>query len=580
MSETKIQWSCLIKGLYIPLGVLSVLDLIMLWGWRSSSELSSLQMSATRLLLYGFIVTELLQWICSGKFWSYIRSNFLELFFAFFALALIVLERFFAAEIESVWHPAHMGTVLLVYMSVAMFAGLGVFFLRSVLPHLSLLSRKLSPERLFIAGFLFLICLGTLLLKLPNATTVGITWIDAFFTATSAVCVTGLTVVDTATQFTPFGHLVLLILMQVGGLGIMTLTYVIAVVLSREMSMREQIILSDYLNEDNYSRIRSLLRQIVFTVFLFELLGAVGLFCSLPATSGSFFERLFLSIFHSVSAFCNAGFSVYPNGLSTPDVATNMPLQGVVMVLIIVGGLGFFVLRELGLHFRQMFSRNHVRLRWTLHTRLVLWTSLLLTVGGAFLIQMSDFFAGNQLSLLQALFQSISARTAGFNTVDIASLAHGSVIVLIMLMFIGGSPGGTAGGIKTTVAAVAVLNLGNYLRGREHVQLFNRRLSSENSRRAFSVITLSLAAAFSVWFLLALTHPALNALDLFFETISAFSTVGLTRNLTPELNPFGRCLIILTMFVGRIGILYFATAVFSSSDSREILCAKEHIQLG
>jgi len=243
MSETKIQWSRLIRGLYIPLGVLSVLDLVMLWGWSSSSELSSLQMSATRLLLYGFVVTELLQWICSGKFWSYIRSNFLELFFAFLALALIVLERFFAAEIESAWHPAHMGTVLLVYMSVAMFAGLGVFFLRSVLPHLSLLSRKLSPERLFIAGFLFLICLGTLLLKLPNATTVGISWIDAFFTATSAVCVTGLTVVDTATQFTPFGHLVLLILMQVGGLGIMTLTYVIAVVLSREMSMREQIIL-------------------------------------------------------------------------------------------------------------------------------------------------------------------------------------------------------------------------------------------------------------------------------------------------------------------------------------------------
>lgn len=580
MSDTKIQWSRLIRGLYIPLGVLSILDLVMLWGWNSSSELSSLQMSVTRLLLYGFVGTELLQWICSGKFWSYIRCNFLELFFAFLALALIVLERFFAAEIESAWHPAHMGTVLLVYMSVAMFAGLGVFFLRSVLPHLSLLSRKLSPERLFIAGFLFLICLGTLLLKLPNATTVKISWIDAFFTATSAVCVTGLTVVDTATQFTPFGHLVLLVLMQVGGLGIMTLTYVIAVVLSREMSMREQIILSDYLNEDNYSRIRSLLRQIVFTVFLFELLGAVGLFCSLPAASGSFFERLFLSIFHSVSAFCNAGFSVYPNGLATPEVATNVPLQGVVMVLIIVGGLGFFVLRELGMHFRRVFVRNHVRLRWTLHTRLVLWTSLLLTVGGAFLIQMSDLFAGHQLSLLEAFFQSVSARTAGFNTVDMASLAHGSVIVLVMLMFIGGSPGGTAGGIKTTVAAVAVLNLGNYLRGREHVQLFNRRLSSENSRRAFSVITLSLAAVFSIWFLLALTHPALNALDLFFETVSAFSTVGLTRNLTPELNTFGRCLIVLTMFVGRIGVLYFATAVFSSSDSREILCAKEHIQLG
>jgi len=578
--SVKVRWAFYIGMIYIPLGLVALINLILLWGWNSSDLRMDMQIWVTRILLGGFVVTEVARASLTWRRWSYLRANWLELLLTLAAFFILVFEGFISNEIQQVWHPHNMGTVPLVYMSLAMLVALASFFLRSVLPQLSVLSRKVSPERLFIASFAMMILVGTLLLKLPRATPDGISWLDALFTSTSSVCVTGLIVLDTATQFTHFGHCILLLLMQVGGLGIMTLTYVIAVMLSREISMKEQIILSDYLNEDNYSRVHTLLKLIIRTVALFEFLGAIAIYFTLPSSLGTVSDRIFLSVFHSVSAFCNAGFSVFPNGLATQSIAQNNGLQFSVIILIVFGGLGFFVLREIGLHIRATVIRQYRVKRWSLHTKIVIWMSGILIFVGAFFIALSNCLNGQPLDLMAALFQSVSARTAGFNTVDMGLLSHGAVVTLVFLMFVGGSPGGTAGGIKTTVIGVAVINLWHYLRGRDQVQIFNRRISPENSRRTFAILTLSMLIVFCVWLMLCMTHPQLNSLDLGFETVSAFSTVGLTRNLTPELNTFGRLLIILTMFIGRIGILYFAVALFSGRESHQILCPKEHILLG
>ncbi|MDP0501608.1 MAG: potassium transporter TrkG [Verrucomicrobiota bacterium JB022] len=420
--------------------------------------------------------------------------------------------------------------------------------------------RRVNPGTILFGTFALLIVFGTLLLKLPNATVGQLGWLDALFTSTSAVCVTGLIVVDTATAFTPLGQGIILLLIQMGAFGIVTLTFFLAVVTGQGFSVASRVFLRDVLNLENLRNLGTAIYFLIFCTLAIELTGAAALYFFWSQSGGEAVPDLWwASLFHSVSAFCNAGFSIFSTGLADPRTAFNYPVQAVIMGLIVLGGIGFPVLLEaLGL-FRRIFGPA-AKGRFTVHFRLVLLSTAILIVGGALALWASEWRAASDTWLHQAwvaLFNSVTARTAGFNITDMAALSSAATAVMILLMFIGGSPGGFAGGIKTTTFALAMLNLRRILLARGDVELFGRRIDEEFCNRAFAVLLLSLTWIFGATTLILFLQPSFTLLDTLFETVSAFSTVGLTRGITPELSGASKLVIIATMFVGRVGVMNF-----------------------
>jgi trk system potassium uptake protein len=404
-------------------------------------------------------------------------------------------------------------------------------------------------------------------LKMPRCTVPGQTcsWLDAFFTSTSAVCVTGLSVQNTALFFTTTGQTVILFLIQIGGLGIMTLTFFAAVVLFEGLSLHDRLLLGKMIQENRLARVGQTLKFIVVMTFVCEGLGAVILFFSLdgiPAVS----VRLFHAVFHSISAFCNAGFSTLPDGLATEVVRGNWIWQIVIMSLIVIGGLGALVNEDLSFwsvaKIKRWLSKKGPRRRLRVHTRLVLVVNTLLIVGGAILILATEFYLRNGPEnggkILTAFFHSVTARTAGFNTVGMSQIGILTAQVLMVLMIIGGSPGGTAGGMRTTVAAVALVHLWHQLRGgKRGMVFFNRSIPLETGSQALGLVFLT-----GIWLVINFvilqfmqTGSGVSETSLLFELISAFATVGLSLDLTPTLTDGAKTLLIVNMFVGRVGLL-------------------------
>lgn len=422
----------------------------------------------------------------------------------------------------------------------------------------------LRPGWLFMGSFAIIVVLGTLLLKLPRSVVDGetLSWLDALFTSTSAVCVTGLVVENTAHFFTPTGQVIILGLIQVGGLGIMTLTFYLSTVLFRGMSLHDRQALGEMISEKHLAQVAGSMRYIVVFTFVAEALGALLLYGFLPADRG-FSERVFQAVFHSVSAFCNAGFSTLPDGLADLWIRENGALQGVICALVICGGLGAAVMKDVQAWLRQTLRRlrapAHTRPRLRVHTRLVLSVTCLLLAGGAATIWISEFFfqdgERNAGSVLTAFFHSVTARTAGFNTVDTGAIGPVTVHLVVLLMIIGGSPGGTAGGVRTTVFATAAIHLWNLIRTTPDLVIFRRRLPPGIGPRALAILVLTMGWLFVNFAILRQLQPDVTDTRLVFELVSAFATVGLSMNLTSELTDAARCLIILNMFVGRIGLI-------------------------
>lgn len=416
-----------------------------------------------------------------------------------------------------------------------------------------LVGRRVQPQLVILASFGVLIAVGTGLLLLPRATHApGIGFVDALFTAASAASVTGLTVVDTATAFTPLGQAFLLALIQAGGLGIMTLTTFFAFAFSGG-TLRQYASLQSLLGDQSLGHIRSTLAQIALVTLGLETAGAAILYRHLPDSAVTEAGRLFSAVFHSVSAFCNAGFALHGRNLAASGLAENVVVQLTVTLLVVAGGLGFPVLAALG---AAAVGR---RRRLGLHVQLVLAASgllLLLGTAGLYLLEPGGGALGASGGdrLFAAFFHSASARTAGFNTVDLSQLAPATLFVLMILMWIGGSPASTAGGIKTTTAAVALLTVASIAGGKERVELFRRRLGDASIQRAFATVVVSV-------FLLSLSILALLALerkpplDLAFEAVSALSTVGLSTGITPALGTGAKLLLAALMLAGRVGLL-------------------------
>ena len=425
----------------------------------------------------------------------------------------------------------------------------------------------LDPAQLFIISFLAIILIGTGLLLLPRSTHHGISFIDALFTATSAVCVTGLAVVDTGKIFTLSGQTILIFLMQAGGLGIMTFTSYFGFFFKGSASYQNRLMIRDMTNADRIADVFSTLKKILLVTFLIEITGVFIIYLSLdqgliPAAG----DRLFFSVFHAVSAFCNAGFSTLTNNLFETGYQFNYVLHLTVAFLIIIGGIGFPIvfttLTYIKHSFLQVVLKKEKHNPWLLgiNSRIVLSTTALLLIIGTVLIYILEY--NNTLSqhsgigkVITAFFGATTPRTAGFNSVDMTALHYATVMVIFILMWIGASPGSTGGGIKTSTFTIAILNFLSLARGKDRVEIFKREISPITTRRAFAAISLSFIVIGSAVFLLAIFEPGKDLMPLAFETVSAFGTVGLSLGITSSLSDAGKIVIILTMFIGRVSML-------------------------
>lgn len=440
-------------------------------------------------------------------------------------------------------------------------------FRKSRLPS-ARMEKQFQPAQVLALSFLIAILAGTLLLLLPVSTSSGkISFIDALFTSTSAVCVTGLIVQDTPTYFSMTGQVILLFLFQLGGLGIMTFSTMILLAAGKKISMTERILVQEGFHPSSARDIKSLVRHIVYFTLLIEFIGTLLLFLRFHKVH-PWPRSLFSSVFHAVSAFCNAGFSVNSDSLMSyrGDVLVNLTVIG----LIVLGGLGFLVVMELAGYLLGL-SRG-LKSRLSLHSKLVLTVSAVL-IGGSFLLFLGLEWNGalRALSLkekiLGSLFQVITPRTAGFNTIDLTTLGPATVLLFLLLMFVGASPGSTGGGVKTSSFGVVLAFLRARILARDSVHLFFRTIPQEIITRAFTLILLSLGIIFTSAFVLFLQEPEGLMRTILFEVFSAFGTVGLSLGITPHLDSVSKAILVLTMYAGRVGPL---TLLYAMSRRRAL----------
>ncbi|MBN1294259.1 MAG: Trk family potassium uptake protein [Candidatus Latescibacteria bacterium] len=423
---------------------------------------------------------------------------------------------------------------------------------------------KLNPARLLLLSFLGVIMTGTVFLMLPAATVDGdgTRFIDAFFTSTSATCVTGLIVKDTGHYFSLFGKLVILTLIQIGGLGIMTLSTLYTMILGKQLGLRQEEQMRGILDQTSTVRMYKLIVQIIKITLFFECLGAFLLFVKwIPEMSLR--EALSHSIFHSISAFCNAGFSL--NTMNLERYVNDYYINGVFMVLIIAGGLGFVVISDLIKNSRKF---NPLTIQWkrvSVHTKLVISTTgALLAVGflSFFFFEfdntMLDLSSINKL--FAAAFQSVTLRTAGFNTIDISDLRETTLFIGMILMFIGASPSSTGGGIKTTTFAVLLLTIKSILTSRNKVEIHMRTIPHQTVYKAIAIFLFSFSLLLIICVILLTTQQG-DFIDIIFEAVSAIGTVGLSTGMTNHLDTTGKLLIIILMYTGRLGPLTVALAL-------------------
>lgn len=453
----------------------------------------------------------------------------------------------------------------------------------------------INPAQLFIVSFIGIILLGALLLQLPNATHNGISFLDALFTSTSAVCVTGLIVVDTGTYFTEFGQVIIMFLIQIGGLGILTFASYFSYFFKGGSSYENQLSIGEMTNSDKLGEVFSTLKRILIITFSIELIGGLMIFSSLDSRLiGSFFERIYFAMFHSVSAFCNAGFSTLQLGLYDDGFKYNYFLQLSLIFLFVMGGLGFPIVVNLVKYTKyfltvrilQFYKKEKKHKPWVLNlnSRITLITTIALTVVGTILF----FFAEYNNSLAEhgafgkfvtALFGATTPRTAGFNTVDMATLNFSTVILIILLMWVGASPASTGGGIKTSTFAIATLNFFSLARGKTRIEVYRREIADISVRRAFAVISLSLLVIGTGIIIISIFDSEKDLLGIAFECFSAYSTVGLSVGITAALSPVSKLVIILIMFIGRVSMLSIMIAVFRKVKHKNYRYPSEEITI-
>ena len=449
----------------------------------------------------------------------------------------------------------------------------------------------LSTTMVIALSFLITIFIGVLLLMLPISSANGTSspFLTALFTSTTSVCVTGLVVENTFEYWSTFGHIVILLLIQIGGLGIITFSTSVMMIFHQKVSLKDRLLLQDAFNLSTMSGLVKFVKRVITGTFLVESFGAF-LYCFTFIPKFGFGKGLWISVFNAISAFCNAGIDIIGSSSLSPYVS-NINVNLTTMFLIIMGGLGFIVWFDVAHVLKSIKNRTiHKKHFWnslTLHTKIVLTMTFFVIFIGALLIFALEYTNNETIGnlsfgdkILGAFFESVTTRTAGFFTFSQKAMRDSTALICLILMFIGGSPVGTAGGVKTTTFALVIISALAAIRGDEHGTAFNRRLPTKTMRKALAVILVSLLVTFTAIILL-MTFSGGNAIDIMFEVVSAICTVGLTRDLTFTLNSFGKVIIIIAMYLGRIGPISLAL-IFSSKSNKYGLATfpKEDITVG
>lgn len=561
------------------------------YGFPHPPERLVLLVGVTKSIFGFFVLSYIIRVIFAIHSWQYIRNSLFEA--ALIVLLLIDIVSVFLFGFNALEN-------LFLNLNIENFTPFYILFIQSYLLLLvglevtkvstSITSIKLKPATTFIYSFLLLLLVGTGLLMLPEMTTKGsMPFIDALFTAVSAACVTGLAVVDTQTFFTFKGHLVILLLFQLGGIGILTFATFFALFLKKGVGISHQAMIRDFMSEDSLFNAKGMLKQIIIFTLLIECIGAFLIYLSWDVNTPFYDdagEMIFQSVFHSISAFCNAGFSLMSGGLNEDYLQNAYILHLVVGMLIIFGSLGFPALRDI-------FGINNIRARlatpwkrWKLSTRIAVWATFALVLfgmGAFYLLESNtEILAGKTgfQQLVTSFFQSVTTRTAGFNTVDIGALSTPTAILFIFLMFIGASSGSTGGGIKTSTFVLILLSVITTIRGKKSLELGGRSISFDLLNKAYTIFIFSATYVLVGTFFLAYFEPKMSVLDLVFEQVSAFCTVGLTRGITPDLSTPSKLILISSMYVGRVGTLTLAFALASRVDSTNYRYPKAHILVG
>ncbi len=436
---------------------------------------------------------------------------------------------------------------------------------------------SISTTHIILLSFLAVILVGTVLLTLPISSADGdaTPFVDALFTATTSTCVTGLVVMPTVSSWSTFGHIVILILIQVGGLGVITIMSGIMILLHRKMGIGDRLLLQDAFNLNSLSGLVRFLKRVLLGTFVIEGIGALFYMTVFVPQFGA--KGIWISVFTAISAFCNAGIDIMAQN-SLCDFATNPVINLVTATLIILGGIGYIVWWDVVRVVRLAPTKRIKLFRdLTLHSKIALAASLFFILAGAALILIFEF--ENPLTIKDyslfdkiqvALFQSVTTRTAGFASIPQENLTNASAILCLLLMFIGGSPVGTAGGIKTVTFVILAASAFSSIRNREDTELFGRRITKEAVSKAVAVTCMSFLIMFTCTVLLSAVADA-SALDIFYETVSATATVGLTRNLTPSLDTVGKLIVIVTMYLGRVGPISLALAFNKKKENQNMI---------
>jgi potassium uptake TrkH family protein len=456
----------------------------------------------------------------------------------------------------------------------------------------SFVTVRFKPATTLLVSFLVLIGIGAGLLMLPQMSNIPghLPFADALFTSVSATCVTGLSTIDVGTALTFKGQCVLLALIQLGGIGILTFATFFALFLKKGVGISHQAMIKDFMSEESLFDAKKLLSQIIFYSVFIELGGAALIYLSWPLESPMYFrpmDKAFHSIFHSISAFNNAGFSLYKLSLAEPFLYQAPMIRILIAMLIILGGLGFPVLRDL-LGLNQIRARLQAPWKqWKLSTRISVWGAFGLLLIGTVVFIVLEQRPGGTLAhhresdaWVDAFFASASARTAGFNTLDVLAFSVPSCLLMIFLMFIGGGSGSTAGGIKTSTFALLLISVWSTIRNKKQIETGGRSIPFDLLNKAYMVFFFSATYVFICIFVMTIIEPGIPVLDLVFEEVSAFCTVGLSRGPTMEMGQAGRAILMLSMYIGRVGTLTLAFALASQKEDQTYSYPKAHVLIG
>ncbi len=428
---------------------------------------------------------------------------------------------------------------------------------------------EFSASQIIVIGFAVVIIIGGILLNLPiaNVNNERAGFLNSIFTATSAVCVTGLVVVDTGTYWTAFGKTVIMFLIQIGGLGFMSIATFGALLIGKKISLKERLILKESLNQNKLSGGVKLTKRMLYGTFFIEFIGALILSLKFVPVYG-YKKGIFYSVFHSVSAFCNAGFDLIGNGRSLAPFVDSIIINSTIMLLIILGGLGFAVM------FDVVDKKSFRKLK--LHSKIVVSVSIILIAISFILFFVMESPNPNTMKtlslkgkVLASLFQAVSPRTAGFNTIDLTGMKDSSKLLTIILMFIGGSPASTAGGIKTSTLAILILAVRTLVSGKDNLEIFGRRISYSFVNKSLAVVFIGIVVVISGTMILSLVEGSQDFLTILFEVVSAFGTAGLSLGITSSMKNISKILIVFIMFIGRVGSLTILLAL-SSNEKKSL----------